>query len=188
MFKKIFRGSEKNKENHSTISEIGLPTNVVRGIHVSKNKETGDLEGLPKQWTRMLQNLITEDERSENPDAAYQAVKFYNYSIKKNLNAEPAFKPFVTDEAIAEEDAEIEDFLIAKQAHNSEDSFGDDKRSSEEDNNKVADEDEPPALPPPLPKKSRHSPTKATARKEAPKFVNWTLDKSTTQQALRGFK
>lgn len=68
MFKKIFRGSEsKNKENHQF--DIGLPTNVVRGIHVSKNMETGDLEGLPKQWQRMLQSLITPDEQSENPDA-----------------------------------------------------------------------------------------------------------------------
>lgn len=68
MFKKIFRGSEsKNKENH--ISEIGLPTNVVRGIHVSKNNETGTLEGLPPKWQQMLESMITKDERSENPDA-----------------------------------------------------------------------------------------------------------------------
>jgi p21-activated kinase 1 len=66
---KLFsRGKDKNKENQ-TITEIGLPTNVVRGIHVSKNQQTGDLEGLPKAWTRLLKSTITEDEQAENPSA-----------------------------------------------------------------------------------------------------------------------
>lgn len=75
-------------------------------------------------------------------------MKFYNYSIKKNYNAEP-FKPFITEEAIVEESAEIDEFLNAKNAHNSEDSFGD---SSDE--NFQATSEIPPELPPPLPKKS----------------------------------
>lgn len=62
------------------------------------------------------------------------------------------FKPFITAEAIAEESAEIEDFLNAKNAHNSEDSFGDDHSSGEEKN--AGEPEIPPALPPPLPKKS----------------------------------
>lgn len=84
MFRKIFRGSDsKNKENHQTISEIGLPTNVVRGIHVSKNSETGDLVGLPKQWQKMLQTMITEHERTENPDAgkSLKISHFFSLSI-----------------------------------------------------------------------------------------------------------
>lgn len=79
MFRKLFGNSEKNKS--SEISEIGLPTNVVRGIHVSKNSETGDLEGLPKQWQRLLKNLITEDERSENPDAGLHIKKKKNHIL-----------------------------------------------------------------------------------------------------------
>lgn len=75
-------------------------------------------------------------------------MKFYNYSIKKNFNAEP-FKPFITEEKIVEESAEIDEFLNAKNAHNSEDSFGD---SSDE--NFQATPEIPPELPPPLPKKS----------------------------------
>lgn len=65
---KIFSRKDKNKENQ-TINEIGLPTNVVRGIHVSKNQLTGDLEGLPKAWTRLLKSTITEFEQAENPSA-----------------------------------------------------------------------------------------------------------------------
>lgn len=64
---KIF--SRKEKKGEQTISEIGLPTNVVRGIHVSKNQVTGDLEGLPKAWTKLLKTQITEDEQAENPSA-----------------------------------------------------------------------------------------------------------------------
>lgn len=83
------------------------------------------------------------------PLTAYQAVKFYNYSIKKKDNLEP-FKPFITEEAIVEESAEIDEFLNAKNAHNSEDSFGD----SSDENFHNATPEVPPELPPPLPKKS----------------------------------
>lgn len=76
-------------------------------------------------------------------------MKFYNYSIKKKDNVEP-FKPFITEEAIVEESAEIEDFLNAKNAHNSEDSFGD----SSDENFQHTTPEIPPELPPPLPKKS----------------------------------
>lgn len=81
---------------------------------------------------------------------AYQAVKFYNYSIKKKDNVEP-FKPFITEEAIVEESAEIDEFLNAKNAHNSEDSFGD---SSDDNFQHTTPDPTPPELPPPLPKKS----------------------------------
>lgn len=87
------------------------------------------------------------------PISAYQAVKFYNYSIKKKDNVEP-FKPFITEEAIVEESAEIDEFLNAKNAHNSEDSFGD----SSDENFQHATPEIPPELPPPLPKKSNTLP------------------------------
>lgn len=46
------------KEN--PISEIGMPTNVVHGMHVERNKETGDLEGLPPQWKKFLDSQFTK--------------------------------------------------------------------------------------------------------------------------------
>lgn len=94
-------------------------------------------------------------------------MKFYNYSIKKNLNAEP-FKPFVNEETIAEESAEIDEFLNAKNAHNSEDSFGDDKRSSGEEELKTDENEQPPQLPPPLPKKTNTLPPKPPLAKKPP--------------------
>lgn len=65
---KIFSRKDKHKESQ-TISEIGLPTNVVQSVHVSKNQITGDLEGLPKGWTRLLKATITDVEQAENPSA-----------------------------------------------------------------------------------------------------------------------
>lgn len=44
----------------SNISEIGMPTNVVHGIHVERNKLTGDLEGLPNQWKKFLDTQFTQ--------------------------------------------------------------------------------------------------------------------------------
>ncbi|TMW53992.1 hypothetical protein DOY81_000924 [Sarcophaga bullata] len=91
------------------ISEIGNPTNFQRHYHVSRNEETGVLEGLPAPWLRLMNGQISKDEQNKNPDAAYQAVKFYNYSIKKKEN-EAIFKPFITEEAIHEESKEIDNY------------------------------------------------------------------------------
>lgn len=151
MMKSIFGRKNAKENDRNKISEIGLPTNVVHGIHVSKNHLTGDLEGLPKAWIRLMDASITHDEQSKNPEAAYQAVKFYNYSIKKKEQAEP-FKPFITEDAIHEETESIDQFLDMKNAHKSEDSL----EAIHEDNSLA--EVSPP--PPPLPKKAMTLPPK----------------------------
>ncbi|KAJ9581015.1 hypothetical protein L9F63_023802, partial [Diploptera punctata] len=92
-----------------SVSEISLPTNVQHEIHVRRNVETGLLEGLPNQWLNLLNTQITKEEQDENPRAAVQAIKYYNYSIKKKPNE--TFKPLVTEEAIKEESEEIEQIL-----------------------------------------------------------------------------
>jgi hypothetical protein len=48
-------------------------------------------------------------EQNANPGAAIQAIKYYNYSIKKKQNG--TFKTLVTEEAIKEESEEIEKIL-----------------------------------------------------------------------------
>ncbi|XP_053967286.1 serine/threonine-protein kinase PAK 3 [Anastrepha ludens] len=101
------------------ISEIGNPTNFQRHYHVSRNEETGYLEGLPASWTRLMNAQITRDEQDKNPDAAYHAVKYYNYSIKKKDNE--VFKPFITEEAIHEESKEIDNYVNYKNKHKSHD-------------------------------------------------------------------
>lgn len=108
-------------------SVIGHPTNVMHDIHVSKNKQTGQLEGLPESWRRLVGKQITQDEQTENPKAVLQAVKYYNYSIKKQGGAAEPFKPFMTEKDCYDESEEIEKFMDSKEAHSSRES---DKSSS----------------------------------------------------------
>ncbi|CAB3379256.1 Hypothetical predicted protein [Cloeon dipterum] len=90
------------------VMNIGIPTNVNRGIHVKRNEETGKLEGLPSEWMCLLNTQITKAEQDENPDAAIQALKYYNYSIKKKPSNNNMFKPIITEKAIPDESDEIE--------------------------------------------------------------------------------
>lgn len=109
---KFFFGN-RHKSDDGGPSEIGLPTDIKHSIHVSKNAETGQLEGLPQSWKRLIYNQITKDEQSENPDAVLQAIKYYNYSMNKKDVSEP-FKPFVTEKVIDEESEEIENLMGVK--------------------------------------------------------------------------
>lgn len=118
------------KPNKEQISQIGAPTDFQRHVHVSLNKLTGDLEGLPTPWIRLMNDQITQDEQKKDPEAAYQAVKFYNYSIKKKEQPD-VFKPFITEQAIHEESKEIENYVNFKNAHKSQDSLGDSLESFE---------------------------------------------------------
>lgn len=102
-----------NQQTIDTVAEIGLPTNVSHEFHVSKNEKTGQLEGLPDSWIRLLNAQISKSEQNEHPTAALQAIKYYNYSIKRKPQAE-VFKPFVTEDLIEEESEEIDKILAKK--------------------------------------------------------------------------
>lgn len=107
--------SRRSERSTQQATEIGLPTDVRQHVHVSKNHLTGDLEGLPAAWRRLVDAQLTLAEREDHPDAAYQAVKFYNYSIKKKEPIEP-FKPLLTEEAFSEESRRIDQLLNDKNA------------------------------------------------------------------------
>jgi hypothetical protein len=55
--KKLFRSSKKTVSEGP--SQIGFPTNVHHEWHVSKNLHTGQLEGLPDQWLKLMDTQIT---------------------------------------------------------------------------------------------------------------------------------
>ncbi|EFN84656.1 serine/threonine-protein kinase PAK 2 [Harpegnathos saltator] len=105
--------SKKRSCPPDTVAEIGLPTNVSHQFHVSKNAVTGQLEGLPDPWIRLLNAQLSKSEQDEHPAAALQAIKFYNYSIKRKPQEE-VFKPFVTQDLIEEESQEIDNILTKK--------------------------------------------------------------------------
>lgn len=110
---KLFSRKKIGPINDTVAAEIGLPTNVSHQFHVSKNAETGQLEGLPESWIRLLNTQISKSEQDEHPAAALQAIKFYSYSIKRKPE-EKVFKPFVTEDLIEEESQEIDKILSKK--------------------------------------------------------------------------
>lgn len=180
-FKGLF-GSKKShtKDNDRQISEIGMPTNVVHDIHVGKNVATGELEGLPKAWLRIMNSQITQDEQHKNPDAAYQAVRFYNYSIKKkDGHTDAPFKPFITEEAIHEESEEIAKYVNLKSTHKSQDSLGESSEDS------YSSSSEPHIPPPPLPlKKAVPLPPKPQIMPK-PKHIQYNNKLNKAMQDLR---
>jgi len=111
---KLFSKKKSGTVNDQVAAEIGLPTNVSHKFHVSKNAETGQLEGLPDPWIRLLNTQISKSEQNEHPDAALQAIKFYNYSIKRKPQDQEVFKPFVTEDLIEEESQAIDNILAKK--------------------------------------------------------------------------
>jgi len=159
------------------VSEIGLPTNVHHEFHVRKNEETGQLEGLPLPWLKLLNAQLTQKEQNANPGAAIQAIKYYNYSIKKKQSG--TFKPLVTEEAIKEESEEIEKIL------------GQNKDGSLSQSKEAPPSQEEPVAPPlPIKKEKPPVPPKKPARltqqvrNEERKHLDEALDEALKNLAL----
>lgn len=152
-------------------AEIGLPTNVSHKFHVSKNAETGQLEGLPDPWIRLLNTQISKSEQDEHPDAALQAIKYYNYSIKRKPPDQEVFKPFVTQDLIEEESQEIDNILTKKYQSNDSDDDGlsSDRQSTDNQPQRL------PELPPKVNKPPKPPP------KPAPRKCNDRVDKTLTE-------
>jgi tRNA A-37 threonylcarbamoyl transferase component Bud32 len=67
--------------------EISSPISFSHIMHVGFNMDTGEFEGLPEEWQRLLENSnITRQEKEENPDKLIACLKFYDES--KYTNAE----------------------------------------------------------------------------------------------------
>lgn len=175
------RDKAKNRDSDPSrqqIASIGLPMNVVHDIHVSKNAETGDLEGLPKTWVRIMNSQITKQEQSQNPDAAYQAVRFYKYSMKKK-DPEP-FKPFITQDIINEESEEIDKYTFpsptraksrGRNEYQSQESLQ--STSGSEEGSESSQKD----VPPPLPAKKAENIPPKPAIKPKPKHLSKVFTK-----------
>lgn len=132
---KLFKRESAREDNSPSV--IGNPTNVQHDIHVIKNA-AGHLEGLPEAWIRQIGNQITKAEQSNNPDAVLQAVKYYNYSMKKK-EPEP-FKVFITEEEVIEETKAIDNFMNSRDAHQSKDSIKDIENKGRNDRYKFNDD------------------------------------------------
>ena len=68
--------SNPSSSSHKARPQISSPINFDHVLHVGFNPETGEFEGLPPEWERLLSNSgITSTERKENPDTII-AVSF----------------------------------------------------------------------------------------------------------------
>lgn len=170
---KLFSKKRSGPAVDTVAAEIGLPTNVSHKFHVSKNAETGQLEGLPDPWIRLLNTQISKSEQNEHPDAALHAIKFYNYSIKRRPQDQEVFKPFVTQDLIEEESQEINNILTKKYRSDGSD---DDRLTSES-----STEDQTlPELPPKVNKPSK-PPKPPKPPKPAPRKCNDRVEKTLTE-------
>ena len=60
MAKKLF-GKEKKMM-------ISRPIGFKHNVHVGFNQDTGEFFGLPREWKQILDQAITKEEQSENPE------------------------------------------------------------------------------------------------------------------------
>lgn len=104
----LFKLKRKDKRVDSgVIEEIGQPFQVSHVVHVGYNPATGDVEGLPEPWLKLLQHSnISPKEQSKHPTAVLQALKYYQHSIK-NKNGVAKF--LATKETVEQESKEIAD-------------------------------------------------------------------------------
>lgn len=69
--------SNPSSSSQKTRPQISSPINFDHVLHVGFNPETGEFEGLPPEWERLLSNSgITSTERKENPDTIIALLKF----------------------------------------------------------------------------------------------------------------
>jgi len=67
--------------------QISSPINFDHVLHVGFNGETGEFEGLPKEWEAHLQNSnISKKERQENPETIIALLKFYDEHTDEKQN------------------------------------------------------------------------------------------------------
>ncbi|KAG8185757.1 hypothetical protein JTE90_000740 [Oedothorax gibbosus] len=141
------RSSKKNSKKEQAPSEIGIPFSVKHEIHVGFNQNTGEIEGLPDPWLRLIQQAnISKSEQSQNPTAVLQALKYYVHSIKKK----PSEVKFITTaKSVDQESKEIEDSISAtdgkvpaagKELSSVYEDMGEDKNEEDDELNKVVTE------------------------------------------------
>lgn len=116
----------------SRVGDIGLPTDMRQIVHVSKNSETGKLEGLPTDWSVFLDQQVTPTEKNENPKAATHAIKL---PIIKRRAPDIPMKPSHIDKVITEEYKEKENLVdhIVTIGQNSEEEVNNIKKCSQKE-------------------------------------------------------
>lgn len=78
--------SNPSSSSQKTRPQISSPINFDHVLHVGFNPETGEFEGLPPEWERLLSNSgITSTERKENPDTIIAVRTCLKFSFENNF-------------------------------------------------------------------------------------------------------
>ncbi|XP_069142148.1 serine/threonine-protein kinase PAK 1-like isoform X2 [Argopecten irradians] len=79
----FIKKTKKSTSSEGPVMQISAPTMVTHNFHVGFNKVTGAFEGLPPQWTALLQTSnITSEEQKENPEAVINSLRLFTKSFK----------------------------------------------------------------------------------------------------------
>ncbi|KAG1703670.1 Serine/threonine-protein kinase PAK 2 [Nymphon striatum] len=114
VFTKLTNKKSKNKikdiGSPDGPAEIGTPYEFKHHIHVGFNPETGNFDGLPDSWVKLLlSSNISQSEQSQNPTAVIQALKYYTHSMKKKPQSK--LKYIGIKQTVDEESQEIENSI-----------------------------------------------------------------------------
>lgn len=64
---------------------VSNPTNFSHAVHVGFDPNTGAFIGLPKEWSKLLNNsAITKEDYERNPQAVFEVLEFYSDITKRN--------------------------------------------------------------------------------------------------------
>ena len=79
--------------------EIGAPINVKHNLNVTRDQETGKLQGFPDQWRNIMEKELGAEALAKNKDQAIAAAKLLAWLTTQNKPGGEDFKPmqFVKD-------------------------------------------------------------------------------------------
>ncbi len=89
MMKPFSRIRLKWNENKGNISEISMPTNVEKTLHVEFDAATGKFIGMPKYWQELIsQSNFTDEEQRNHPAEIITACQTHEKFIKQQEHNE----------------------------------------------------------------------------------------------------
>ncbi|KAG0263911.1 Protein kinase [Actinomortierella ambigua] len=71
--------------SRSPLMGVSNPTNFVHNVHVGFDPNTGNFQGMPEAWTKLLTgSAITKEDYANNPQAVLEVLEFYTDQTKRN--------------------------------------------------------------------------------------------------------
>ncbi|XP_033744433.1 serine/threonine-protein kinase PAK 1-like isoform X2 [Pecten maximus] len=102
--------TKKSTSTEAPMMQISAPTKVTHNFHVGFDKVSGKFEGLPPQWTALLQTSeITSEEQQQNPEAVINSLRLFTKSFKHKPNGHQKYLKVATTIDESDDDLDSED-------------------------------------------------------------------------------